>query len=134
MQKSCCESSCDQTLASSRISYNSLLLWYCKAIGLSTSPYELSALKTVGFSSTKASVYEDIEDEKTVDRESKYLIKKATMLIEPVVIIGTKKFDSKFANFMSYIVDVVWNVFRMADFRRPPSIIANLIKINTSLS
>jgi len=56
------------------------------------------------------------------------------MLIEPVVIIGTKKFDSKFANFMSYIVDVVWNVFRMADFRRPPSIIANLIKINTSLS
>jgi hypothetical protein len=54
------------------------------------------------------------------------------MLVKPVVVIGAEEFDCEFTNFVRNIVDVVWNIFRMTDFRRPPSIIANLIKINTS--
>ena len=48
------------------------------------------------------------------------------MLVEPVVVIGTKEFDCKFARFVIYVGDVVWNVFWVADFGRPPAIVTDL--------
>lgn len=48
------------------------------------------------------------------------------MLVEPVVIIGAKEFDCEFARFVIDVSDVVWNVFWVADFGRPPAIVADL--------
>ena len=45
-----------------------------------------------------------------------YLVKETTMLVEPVVVIGTKEFHSELPSFVCDIGDVVWYVFRMTNF------------------
>lgn len=42
-------------------------------------------------------------------------------LVGPQVVVGTKEMDWEFANVVPPSQDVFWNVFRVANFCRPPS-------------